>query len=239
MPLISKKPTVVGGVSGGYPAWTPPAGETIEPTAPEKLAGYSPLAYPPNEYFNWFWSLMSLWTNWHAGQSEDTFVISTNTREGDYSTIQLAIAAGISSGDTLLIKTNQTIAAGVTLSIPAGVKLRIKKGVIFTASGVWAPGSVIVSLDSLVSVEGDLVINVTGTGTITKAVRLSGNSIRFENIITNNTNTATIVNDVYIEAGVAAAYGEGETTNTGGGSFTNIITDASTLLTNLVRIREI
>lgn len=239
MPLVSKKPTVTGGVSGGYPAWTPPPLETVEPTAPEKTAGWAPLAYPPSEYFNWFWYLISKWTEWFAGQSEDMFVVSSNPREGDYSTIALALAAAPASGDTILIKSDQSIniAAG-GIVIPAGIKLRIKKGVVFNVTGAGAGGTII-TFGADCTIEGDLVFNITATGAIAAGVSLNGNGTVFENIVLNNNSTAVITDGFIIQPAVAATYGEGETTNTGGGSFTNVLTDASGFLNNLVRVREI
>jgi len=239
MALTSKKPTVVGGVSGGYFAWNPPPLETVEPTAPEKLAGWAPLAYPPSEYFNWYWHLVSLWTNWFAGQDEDAFVISSNTTEGDYTTIQLAIADGLASGDTLFIKTDQALLGDAGISIPAGIKIKVKKGVTFDVSGVWTGAVTPLTLGADCTIEGDLVFQSIATGTITKFIDLNGNGTKFNNIVINNTAALTITNGFYVEAAIAATCGEGETTASGGGVFTNVLIDNSGLLNNLISVREV
>ncbi len=236
--LVSKKPQI--GISGGYIQWNPNPVDIIEPTAPEKIAGWAPEQYPPSQYFNWFWNIVTKWTNFFAGTDEDAFVVSSSSVEGDYSTLQSAIAAGLTDGDTIFVKTDQTLpVAGGTVTLDKNVKIKIKKGVIFNVTGAWAPGSVVLEFAGEVTIEGDLILQSSATGTIDKMVKVNNDSCTFENIVINNSGAATVVNGFYIEAGVNATLGEGSTTNTGGGSFTNVLTDASGFLNNLVRVREI
>lgn len=225
------------GNNSGYIQWSPadPA-ISIEPTVSKKALGFQAEEYPPSQWWNWFWRQITRWINYLSSNTEECIVVSSNAYERDRDTTDFAgaIAAAV-DGDTIYVKDSVDLPAGL-ISINTSIKLKIAKGVVFTTS---TSNDTFLFNAPNIKVEGDLVINFDGGGTIDKCVAFNAEGCICENIIVNNVDDGVITNVFYIEAGAAGNYAEGMTTNTGDGSFTNILVDNSGLTNNLIQIREI
>jgi len=225
------------GNNSGYIQWSPadPA-ISIEPTVSKKALGFQAEEYPPSQWWNWFWRQITRWINYLSSNTEECIVVSSNSYERDYNTTSFAsaIAAAV-DGDVVYVR-NDVILPAALISIDTTIKLKIDKGVVFRT--VNANDTILFNADGI-KVEGDLIIEFAGGGTIDKCVAFNAQGCVCENIIVNNVDAGVITNVFYIEAGAAGNYAEGMTTNTGGGTLTNILVDNSGLTNNLLQIREI
>lgn len=232
---MAQKPNT--GNNNGFIQWEPANPViSIEPTVSKKTQGFQAEEYPPSQWWNWFWRQISRWINYLSGNTEECIVVSSDGYERDYPTAGFAsaIAAAV-DGDVVYVK-NDVILPAALISIDTSIKLKIAKGVVFRT--VNANDTFLFNAPNI-SVEGDLIIEFAGGGTIDKCIAFNSEGCVCENIIVNNVDVGIITNVFYIEAGAAGNYAEGMTTNTGGGTLTNILVDNSGLTNNLLQIREI
>lgn len=216
------------------PAWVPsddPA-KIIEPSVSKKNTGWAQEEKPPFQYFNWFWNNLSKWVNFFSGQQKYNIIIDSDTDEGDFTTLASYLAGSPTSGDRVLLRVDETITA--TLSIPAGVLVHQQKGKSITTSTVFTP---VLQLGNNSVLEGDFKLNTSHTGTIADGVSFNGDGARVDNLIIENTTSGTVTDAVQIESGKKNNLAEIQINNTGAGSITNNLNNASGNVTNRVIIR--
>jgi len=205
-----------------------------EPTVGKKTTGFAADEKWPYQYANWIHWIITKVQNWLQGSNEDWIVIDSDIDEGDYTSLVDYIADAPAAGDHVLLKVDEVLTAKLTL--PDGIRIKQKKGVkISTATDL----SEVIEIGSDVEIEGDFNIELSHTGTIVKAVQISGGGSRFDNIKVENISTGTVTNTFYIESGAAGNKGSGESLNSGGGSITNVLVDNSGEINNIITIVEI
>jgi hypothetical protein len=214
-------------------AWNPNAADRTEPTGSKKLTGWLPDERPPSQFFNWFWYIQSLWENFLAPAVRHNVIISTDADEGDYATIQEYIADAPVAGDRVLITKNQTIAAQVI--IPNDITITIQDGVKFISAIDLANS--LIKFGSNVIVEGNLILELTHTGTVDSAIELNGNSTIMSASI-SNTSTGTLTIGILLNAAKQANSVIAEIFNTGAGTVTTVLNDLSIDESNFIHVRD-
>jgi len=203
----------------------------IAPTAAQKLAGWVKDQLPPAERFNWFWNLLSRFTDYFGGQVEDWIVIDSDAVEGDYSTLAAYIADAPAAGDRVLVKENQTLTA--QMIVPNGITLKFLDGAsILCATNI---ASSILQLGNDIVIEGVLNLTLSQTGTTAKAVEYNGDNV-VGKINVYNTSTGTLTTAHHINANKTGNRVEGFIANTGGGVLTAGLVDNSTEDSNILTI---
>jgi hypothetical protein len=195
----------------------------VPPSAGRKLVGWLFNIKPPAEIFNWFWNLKSRFEDYFAAQVEDWIVIDSDADEGDYATLTAFLADAPVSGNTLLVKEDQTVT--VQTIIPSGVNLKFINGArLLCATNI---ATSVLRLDGDNNIEGVLNIVLSHTGTIDKAVEFNGdNAVGKINV--ENSSTGTLTTGYHINANKTGNQITGFIDNTGGGVLTNDIIDNST-----------
>lgn len=216
------------------PEWVPsddPA-KIIEPSASKKNTGWASEEKPPFQYFNWFWNNLSKWIDWFNGTRKYNIVISSDSDEANFSSLEAYISGTPVSGDRVLVKNDQTLTA--TLTLPADVEVTIAKSKKFSLSTVFTP---IINIGDRSALKGDWKVEANHVGTIAKGVVFNGDDAHVENIHIENTTTGVITTAIEIAAAKEGNLGQCQATNTGAGSITAAFLDSSGVVTNLVFVR--
>lgn len=217
------------------PNWIPDntTGITV-PSGSKQNSGWTQEEKPAYEFFNWFFNIVSQWFDFLKGNAEFNVVISSDTNEGDFTTFAGYIAGTPAAGDRVLIKESETISSQMV--IPNNISIKMQKGKKFTCSSNLAN---VIEIGTGVRIESDMVLDLTHTGTITDVINFNGNSANIENIQVNNSSTGTVTNVFVLQSPVSGNMARGETTNTGGGTLINIITDNTLHSNNAVIVRDL
>lgn len=195
------------------------------PSGSVKTNGWTFGIKPPAEYFNWFWNLLSRFTDYFGAQVEDWIVIDSDVDEGDYATIQAYIADSPAAGDRVLVKVDQTITA--TLTIPDGITLKILDGVIFELPNAIPASGAAINIGSNIKTSG-INLDITNTGPGGQQVGIvldDNNSIVDANI--ENSGTQTLVNAFRFSAGTQGNRVSGIVSNAGSGSILGMVSDVA------------
>lgn len=212
------------------PDWLPDDTTGIEtPSGSKQNTGWTSGEKPPFQYFNWFWNLVSRFLTIfdEAGYN----VIIGSGDDDDYATFAAYLADSPTAGDRVLIKDDQVIAVATT--VPSDITLKLQKGKKFTCAEDLA---YVLVIEDNVTVEGDLLIDLTHTGTTSKVIDLNGSNIYIPNLIITN-DTGTITDVVYVHSSSACNFVEG-VFDRGSGAVTDVVDNSSSLLSNHVSIRE-
>jgi len=117
---------------------------------------------------------------------------------------------------------------GSTMVIPANISLKLQRG-----KKLWCDENINpLQFSNGVITEGDLLLELSHTGTVTTAVSLNGDDNNHNIITVKNTSTGTVTNAFKVESGKQRNYTGGLAINSGGGSITNIFVDGSGNLLN-------
>jgi len=204
------------------------------PSGAKQLEGWLPGEKPPYQYFNWFWNLCSKWLQWFDSRTPEwNIVIDSAANEGDYLTLAAYLADAPASGDRVFIALDEVTTSKIT--IPAGIKLKFKKGNKITCASDLAT---VIEFGDDCTTEGDFELYLTHTGTTAEAVSINGHNNNHQNIIVNNTSTGTVTAAIILESGKAGNYVNGEVINSGGGTITAVIDDSSGVTSNNVSFRD-
>ena len=216
------------------PDWVPDDSTNIVvPSGSRKTSGWVFSVKPPAEHFNWFWNLISRFTDYFSAQTEEWIVIDSDADEGDYTTLAAYLADAPAAGDKILIKQDQTVT--VQTIIPSDITLKFLDGAkLLCATNI---ATSVLKLGSNVIIEEILNIVLSHTGTTAKAVELDGDNATAE-INIENSSTGILTTGYHINANNDGNKIEGFVDNTGGGTFTNIVVDNSLRKTNIFIIRD-
>ncbi|MEW5804677.1 MAG: hypothetical protein AB1847_21515, partial [bacterium] len=176
------------------PNWIP-SNDPAKITAPDtdkQNTGWLSAEKPAFQYFNWFWNLISKWISFLAGNAEYNVIISSDATEADYATLAEYIADSPASGDRVLIKSDQAITSKLT--IPSGIKLKLLKGKKLTCS---ANLTTVIEFGNDIETEGDLLLELSHTGTITEAFVFNGNNNNHPNLIVKNTGPGSTITSAF------------------------------------------
>jgi len=113
--------------------------------------------------------------------------------------------------------------------IPANISLEFLKG-----KKLWCDENLttVLQFGNGIITRGDLLLELSHTGTVTTAVSFNGDDNNHNNIAVKNTSTGTVTNAFKVESGKQRNYIGGLAINSGGGSITNIFVDGSGNLLN-------
>lgn len=216
------------------PDWIPDdTSDIIVPSGSKQTTGWIKSERPPFEFFNWFFNIVSQFIDYFSGESEFNVIIDSDTDEGDYTTLAAYIADSPAAGDRVLLKVDEEI-TGATMVIPANILIKQEKG-----KKLWCDedlATVLQFSDGVVT-EGDLLLELSHTGTVANAVSLNGDDNNHANIIVKNTTTGTITSVFEIESAKEGNLVKGEVLNPSG-TVTNILLDSSGVISNDVYIRK-
>jgi hypothetical protein len=151
----------------------------------------------------------------------------------DYATLAAYLADAPANGDSLDLQDDEVITAKLT--IPSNIKISQRK---YKKLTTVTNLSEFIEFGDNVSIEGNLVIETSHTGTIGKVVIYNGDDNYHENIVIENKSTGTVTSAFEILASKKANYARGEVINSGAGSIANVLVDNSTELSNDLEIRE-
>ncbi|MCK5605102.1 hypothetical protein KAR91_24645 [Candidatus Pacearchaeota archaeon] len=212
------------------PDWVPDdTSNIVVPGAGRKTSGWLFEVKPPAENFNWFWNLISRFTDYFAAQAEDWIVIDSDADEGDYATLAAYLADAPAAGDRILVKEDQTIT--VQTVIPSDISLKFLDGSdLLCATNI---ATSILQFGSNIVIEGVLNLVLSQTGTTDKAIEFNGDNV-IGTINIENASTGTLTTAHHINANKTGNRVSGFAQNTGGGTLTNIIIDNSTEDSNLL-----
>ncbi|MCK5615311.1 hypothetical protein KAR91_76310 [Candidatus Pacearchaeota archaeon] len=203
----------------------------IAPSVAQKLAGWVKDQLPPAQRFNWLWNLLSNSQIYHNAQVQDWVVIDSDADEGDYATLVAYIADNPAAGDRILVKEDQTVTAQVIL--PTNITLKFLDGASLLCATNIATS--ILQMGSNIVIEGILKIILSQTGTTDKAVEYNGDNVVGQ-IDVENSSTGTLTIAHNINSGKTGNQVKGISSNTGGGTLTNIGIDNSTEDSNVLEI---
>ncbi|MEW5802659.1 MAG: hypothetical protein AB1847_11225 [bacterium] len=218
------------------PDWIPDndPSKIIAPSASKQATGWLSGEKPAFQHFNWFWNLVSKWLQYFGRVTmEYNTIIDTPDHEGDYATLAAYLADSPAAGDRVLINTDQAITS--ILTIPSGIKLKMKKGVKITCSTALAT---VISFGNDVETEGDFLLELSHTGTIAEAIAFNGDNNSHDNLIVKNTGSGTVTTAFTVRAGKKCNIVDGQIIQTGPGGIATPLTDASGFATNLISIRD-
>ena len=214
------------------PNWVPDdASNIVDPSAGRKTSGWLFNVKPPAENFNWFWNLISRFTDYFGAQVENWIVISSDADEQDYATLTAYLADAPAAGDRVLVKEDQTVTAQTV--IPSGVDLKFLNGADLLCATNIATSVLKFSGDN--HIEGVLSIVLSQTGTTAKAVEYDGDNVTGK-INVENSSTGTLTTGHHINANKTGNQVTGLIDNTGGGALTNVRVDNSTEDSNALTI---
>lgn len=217
------------------PDWIPDdTSGIVVPGTSKQTAGWFKEERPPYQFFNWFFNIVSQFIDYFSGEAEFNVIIDSDTDEGDYTTLAAYIADSPAAGDRVFLKVDEEI-TGATMIIPANILLKQQKG-----KKLWCDENLatVLQFSDGVVTEGDLLLELSHTGTVANAVSFNGDDNNHCNIIVDNTSTGTITNAFKIEATKKGNLANGEAINSGAGSITNALVDSSAVTSNKVLIRE-
>lgn len=205
------------------PNWTDGAASKVsEPSESKKLQGWLKTEKPPFNFFNWLFYNISQWISFLGGQEQYNVIISSDTDEGDYTSLAAYIADSPQAGDRVLIKEDETLTS--TLIIPTNIELTQLKGKSFDVVTFFTP---IIQIGSNVTIKGNFRAGNSGIFTIAKGFSINGDNAHLANLIIENLSDGTITDGVYIESGAEGNYANVRSINSGGGSITNDLVDNS------------
>lgn len=215
------------------PDWIPDdTSDIVVPSGSKQSLGWVKAERPPYEFMNWFFNIVSQFIDYFSSQAEFNITIDSDTDEGDYTTLAAYIADSPAAGDRVLLKVDEEI-TGATMVIPANILLKQQKG-----KKLWCDENLatILQFSDGVVTEGDLLLELSHTGTVGNAISLNGDDNNHINIIVKNTTTGTITSAFEIESGKESNLARGEVLNPSG-TVTNILTDSSGVTSNDVVVR--
>ena len=217
------------------PSWVPSddATKIIEPSTSKKNTGWLAEEKPPYQYFNWFWNVFSKWVDWFQGCNPYNIVVSSDSDEQDYASLEAYIAAGATAGDRVIIKNDQTITAQIT--IPSDIEITMLKNVKCICASALAS---VIELSSNIKIKGNFLIEMSHTGTAAAVITYNGDDCHCDNIIVKNLSTGTITDAFLLNLGVTGNFTTGMTENSGGGIITDVLDDNSAETSNDIVIRE-
>jgi len=121
--------------------WATGAAPIVEPTLPQKQAGWTPAFKPPAQWFNWWWNLVHLWIVWlDAFESE----VHTWTAAQTFSARVISNFASSTQPAVLGFNTNGGVGVGVRGDSANGIGVDgVGKlwGVAGTQTGVFTGGA--------------------------------------------------------------------------------------------------
>lgn len=167
------------------------------------------------------------------GEAEFNIIIDSADK-GDYTTLAAYIADSPAAGDRVLLNLDEEI-TGTTMIIPANILLKQQKGKKLWCDEI-ALTTVLQFSDGVVT-EGDLLLELSHTGTLPTAVSFNGDDNNHSNVVVKNTSTGTITNAFKLESGKDGNKARGEVLNPSG-TVTNILTDSSGKMANDVVVRN-
>jgi len=216
------------------PNWIPDdTSNIIVPSGSKQTTGWLKSERPPFEFFNWFFNLVSQFIDYFSGEAEFNIIIDSDTDEGDYTTLAAYIADSPAAGDRVFLKVDEEI-TGATMVIPANILLKQQKG-----KKLWCDENLatVLQFSDGVVTEGDLLLELSHTGTVVNAVSLNGDDNNHTNIIVNNASTGTITSAFEIESAKKGNLAKGEILNPSG-TVTTVLTNISADISNDIIIRH-
>lgn len=204
----------------------------IIPGTSKQSAGWFKEERPPYQFFNWFWNIVSQFFHFLSGNVKHNIIIDTDANERDYTTLAAYIADSPTAGDRVLVKVDEEI-TGSTMVIPANISLEFLKG-----KKLWCDENLttVLQFSNGVVTRGDLLLELSHTGTVTTAVSLNGNDNNHNDIILKNTTTGTITSAFKIESGKSGNLLNGGVLNPSG-TVTRTFVDDSDDMTNLITVK--
>lgn len=214
------------------PDWVPDdSSNIVTPSAGRKTSGWLFNVKPPAENHNWFWNLISRFTDYFGAQVEDWIVIDSDADEGDYATLAAYIADAPAANDRILVKEDQTITGQLDLGSDKTIKF-IDGARLLSSTNIATSA---LKLINNIIIEGILNIVLSQTGTTGKAVELDGDNCTGK-INVENSSTGTLTTGYHINANKTGNQITGFIDNTGGGTLTNEWVDNSTEDSNNITI---
>ncbi|MFH1429429.1 MAG: hypothetical protein ABIH39_06765 [Candidatus Margulisiibacteriota bacterium] len=214
------------------PEWSD--NNAIAPSTSKQTTGWASGEKPPFQFFNWFWNIVSQWIKYLAGNAQFNVIISDDSTEYDYATLAAYLADAPTAGDRVLIKSDQTVTA--LLTIPAGIKLVLQKGKKITSTAETAG---IIQFGSDCETEGEfcLVAN-NATGPKAYGASIDGDYNYHPNLVIENIGACTLTTAIRLEAGAARSY-VNSLIKESAGTISAKITDNSSNSTNDVTARDL